>query len=75
MELECDFVLASGALGNIVKGNFESSQASDVETQHRAGELGRSPVPPLHTQLLLQHIQRVGLLEELGDLVLFLQKC
>lgn len=70
VELQRDFVLSGVALRNVRERNLEGSFLADVEAQNVAFEVDVAPVPAAHRELLLQHLQVVVFLEELGDLFL-----
>lgn len=73
VELDCDLVLASGALRNMVQRYLEVGLAVAIEAEHRTSEINGAPVPALQRQLLLQHVQGEALLKVGGNALLVAQ--
>lgn len=71
MKFHSNFIFACRALRNVIQRHFERTLLAHIEAQNGPAKLGRAPVPSFETQLFLQHIDFVGVREELGDLVLF----
>ena len=56
-------VLCRGAVGDVVERDLEGIVLSNFELKDRAVEVGSTPIPALHAQLLVQHLQVVAAAE------------
>ena len=53
-------VFGGRAVGDVVERHLEGVMLPHLKLQDGAVEIGRAPVPALHAQLLVQHVQAVA---------------